>query len=49
MKNTKRQTPNTEEASSVRGARDISVAFGIWDFAGVWCLVFGVSEAELPE
>ena len=46
MTNTQPQIPNTKEVSNARVARDISVAFGIWDFFGVWRLVFAVFEAR---
>src|ERR1051325_9800005 len=51
MKNIKHQTPNTKETPNIKHqTRGVSISvrllkFGIWNFLGVWCLVFGVSAS----
>ena len=40
------KTPNTR-LQAARGSTNAHFGFGIWDFFGVWFLLFGVWSADL--
>ncbi|PWU21971.1 MAG: cytochrome B [Verrucomicrobia bacterium] len=40
--NTKHQTPTKHQPPNTRSSGDTHLKFDVWDFSGVWCLVFGV-------